>query len=98
MIVRYISKNEFLDAFNIRKGNFSDNGLMALYDYLDDFYSEADKPYELDVIEICCSFTEYDNLQDFNKDYNREYENIDEIVDDTEIIRIDDKRFIIANF
>lgn len=98
MIVRYISKNEFIKEFEIRKDNFSNEGLIALYDYLEDFYSEADKPYELDVIEICCNFTEYDSLQDFNKDYNRDYESIDDIVDDTEVIRIDDNRFIIANF
>jgi len=100
MIVNYVSKSDFRDEFTKmnRENQFSYKGLNALYDYLDNFYSEADKPYELDVIEICCSFTEYDNLQDFNNDYNREYENIDEIVDDTEVIRIDDNSFIIANF
>ena len=100
MIVNYVSKSEFRDEFTKmnRENQFSYKGVNALYDYLDNFYSEADKPYELDINEICCSFTEYDNLQDFNKDYNREYESIDEIVDDTEVIRIDDNSFIIANF
>lgn len=98
MIVRHLSKNEFRDEFLKmgRDNQFSYKGLTALYDYLDEFHDEI--PYELDVIEICCNFTEYDSLQDFNKDYSREYENIDEILDDTEVVRIDDNRFIIQNF
>ena len=66
--------------------------------YQKEYYEEADKPYELDVIELCCDFTEYDNLEEFNKYYNREYENIDDIVDDTILIRVDNTKFIIQNF
>jgi len=100
MIVNYVSKSEFRDEFSKmnRKDNFSYEGLNALYDWLDEYYEEADKPYDLDVIEICCDFTEYDSLEEFNKYYNREYENIDDIVDDTILIKIDDNRFIIQNF
>ena len=100
MIVNYVSKSEFRDEFSKmnRKDKFSYEGLNALYDWLDEYYEEADKPYDLDVIEICCDFTEYDSLEEFNKYYNREYENIDDIVDDTILIKIDDNRFIIQNF
>ena len=100
MIVNYVSKSEFRDEFSKmnRKDNFSYEGLNALYDWLDEYYEEADKPYDLDVIEICCDFTEYDSLEEFNKDYNREYENIDDIVDDTVVIMVDNTSFIIQNF
>ena len=100
MIVNYVSKSDFRDEFTKmnRENQFSYKGLNALYDYLDEYYEEADKPYELDVIELCCEYTEYDNLRDFNKDYNREYENIDDIVDDTMVIKVDNTSFIIQNF
>tara|TARA_A100001391_G_C4905444_1_gene234888 strand:- start:138 stop:440 length:303 start_codon:yes stop_codon:yes gene_type:complete len=100
MIVNYVSKSEFRDEFAKmnRKDNFSYEGLGSLYDWLEEYYEEADKPYELDVIELCCDFTEYDNLEEFNKYYNREYENIDDIVDDTILIRVDNTKFIIQNF
>ena len=100
MIVNYISKSEFRDEFikMNRENQFSYKGLNALYDYIEEYYEEADKPYELDVIEICCDFTEYDSLEEFNKDYNREYENIDDIVDDTVVIMVDNTSFIIQNF
>jgi len=93
MIVNYVSKSEFRDEFTKmnRENQFSYKGLNALYDYIEEYYQEADKPYELDVIELCCEYTEYDNLQDFNNDYNREYENIDDIVDDTKFLRKDKK-------
>jgi hypothetical protein len=100
MIVNYVSKSEFRDEFTKmnRENQFSYKGLNALYDYIEEYYQEADKPYELDVIELCCDFTEYDSLEEFNKDYNREYENIDDIVDDTVVIRVDNTSFIIQNF
>ena len=100
MIVNYVSKSEFRDEFTKmnRQNQFSYKGLNALYDYIEEYYQEADKPYELDVIELCCDFTEYDSLEEFNKDYNREYENIDDIVDDTVLIRVDNTSFIIQNF
>ena len=100
MIVNYVSKSEFRDEFikMNRENQFSYKGLNALYDYIEEYYEEADKPYELDVIEICCDFTEYDSLEEFNKDYNREYENIDDIVDDTVVIMVDNTSFIIQNF
>jgi len=100
MIVNYVSKSEFRDSFVKmgRDNQFSYKGLNALYDYIEEYYQEADKPYELDVIELCCEYTEYNNLEEFNKDYNREYKNIDDVVDDTIVIKVDSERFIIQNF
>ena len=100
MIVNYVSKSEFRDEFTKmnRENQFSYKGLNALYDYIEEYYQEADKPYDLDVIELCCEYTEYDSLEEFNKDYNREYENIDNIVDDTVVIMVDNTSFIIQNF
>lgn len=70
----YNFKREF-ERYN-REDNFSDEALNELFDYYDSF----SEPYELDVIEICCNWTEYETLEDFVKDYMDEsdFEGLDE--------------------
>ena len=50
-------------AFN-RLDNFSPEGLRALFDYLETYEDETGENIELDVIAICCDFTEYESIQD----------------------------------
>jgi hypothetical protein len=51
--------SDFCDYFNkIRPDNFSYRGLRILFDYLE----ETDDDFELDVIELCCDFSESDYL------------------------------------
>ena len=47
---------QFVQAFReMDRNNFSHDGLRILYDYLeDDDFNE----YDLDVIELCCNYTE----------------------------------------
>lgn len=90
-----------------RKANFSYAGLNALFEYLEQYEEETGEEIELDVIAICCDFTEYENLAEFQADYGTEYETIDDIRDNTTVIDIDldkdedgneDGSFIIQNF
>ena len=51
-----INEYGFADAFkNADRDNYSYEGYKALYDY----YEEIDEDMELDVIAICCDWTEY---------------------------------------
>jgi hypothetical protein len=51
--------SDFCDYFNkIRPENFSYRGLRVLFDYLE----ETDDDFELDVIGLCCDFSESDYL------------------------------------
>ena len=56
-----IGKAAFKDAFYAynRGDNFSPAGLAALYDYLTDLERDTGEEYELDVIALCCDFSEY---------------------------------------
>jgi hypothetical protein len=57
-----IYKSDFIEAFqDVRPDQFSHAGLSALYDFFEDCGQEI----ELDVIAICCEFTEYANIQEF---------------------------------
>lgn len=61
-----ISTSEFIQAFadHGREDNFSREGLVHLFDYLE----EIDPDMELDVISICCGFEELE-LVDLPDEY-----------------------------
>ena len=97
MLYQEISKTDFIDAFRkIRPDNFSYEGLTALYGYFEEL--SDDQNIEFDVIAICCDFTEYDNLEEFNRDYGQNFSDVEEIFDLTQVIMIDNEKFIIQNY
>jgi hypothetical protein len=55
-MIQTINVSDFRDAFRAcgRKDQFSYEGLGALFDYLED----AAPAYELDVIALCCDYSE----------------------------------------
>lgn len=95
-----ICERDFLRAFEDmnRKENFSREGLIALFDYLEQFEKDCGQEVELDVIALCCEYSEYENLAEFQKDYGTEYESMRDIEEATQVIPIDDERFIIQQF
>ena len=99
-MIRTINQYDFIDAFKKmgREENFSYDGLIALYDYLEMFEDDTGQSIELDVIALCCGFTEYDNLEEFQADYGEDYETIEDIQNDTSVNMIDDDSFIIQQF
>ena len=71
----YEFQNEFQDC---RPDNFSYDGLKALFDYLEDYAEDCGTEIELDVIAICCEFSEYDSAMEAAKNYNFEPDEDDE--------------------
>jgi len=95
-----VNESQFIDAFTKmnRENNFSYEGRKALFDYLEQYEQDTDTEVELDVIALCCEYSEYANLAEFQKDYSKDYESIEDIEKDTQVIRIDDEAFIIQQF
>ena len=94
-----INKYDFERAFKeSRPKSFSYAGLDALYKYFEEYEEATDIEIELDVIAICCQYTEYENLEEFNIDYDTNMKSIEDISDFTEVINIDDVSFIIFNY
>jgi len=95
-----INKYDFTKAFrkSNRANQFSYSGLQALFDYLEGYEEDTGEEIELDIIAICCDYTEYENLEEFQKDYSDDYKTIEDIEEATTVIRIDDNSFIIQNF
>ena len=73
--------SEFCDYFNkIRPDNFSYQGLRILFDYLEEVENSCGEESELDVIGLCCDFSE-STWQTIAADYSIE---IDETENDDE--------------
>lgn len=65
----------FIDAFkswDTYKDNFSYYGLIALYEFLTDLEDDTGEELELDVVAICCDYSEYDSAWDAMKEYQPE--------------------------
>jgi len=77
MIIEEYDESLFISRFEDYKrvetkvnpnGNFSYKGLRFLFEYLDEAYDE-ENPLKLDVISLCCDFSEYGDLNSFLEDY-----------------------------
>jgi hypothetical protein len=59
-----VNFSTFQSAFeNLRPNNFSYEGLTALYDYLIQLEEDTGEEIELDVIALCCDYSELTELE-----------------------------------
>jgi len=99
MIIKTIDEWGFKNAFEKmgRENNFSDYGLSKIFEYQEMFSEECGEDIELDVIAICCDYTEYNSLEELRVDY----ENIEcreDLEYYTQIICYKDDCIIIASY
>jgi len=89
-----INKSDFRDAFQKmgRASQFSYEGLGSLYDYLEEM-GDGTNGVELDVIALCCEFTEYKNLKELQENYT-DIASMEDLVNNTSVIMVDDDSFI----
>ena len=79
---KQINLYEFKNAFkSLRPDNFTYEGLVLLFDYLEGYEKDADESIELDVIALCCEFSEYAILEDALNDYGIDHEDEKAIID-----------------
>jgi len=68
-----VSIHDFRTAFSqLRPDNFTYDGLAVLFDYFEDCEQDGEE-FELDVIAICCDFSE-DDYSSIANDYSIELE------------------------
>jgi len=79
---------------------FTYEGHMALFEYLEQYEEDSGEQIELDIIAIDSDFVEYENLEAFHKDYDKEdYPDLETLSDHTQVIEIPNTDgFIIQNF
>lgn len=86
-----ITKTMFQTAFHDcgRRNHFSYEGLSALYDWLE----ECNPDMELDVIALCCEYSE-EPIKDVLENYN--LDSIDELEQETCVIWKDEENVLYA--
>jgi hypothetical protein len=80
------------------RNNFTYDGLKALYGYLEQYEDDCGEEIELDVCALCCDFTEYENLKEFQDNYSDSFQSMADIENETTVIMVDDESFIIQTF
>lgn len=67
-----------------RENHFSYEGFNALYDYLDEYSDEVGEDFKVDVIALCCDFTEYSDWNELYNNYSYSYNNESETFEELE--------------
>lgn len=86
-----INKSDFIQRFNDygRENQFSYEGKIALFEYFEEYEESTGEQIKLDVIAICCEFTEWGSMDEMREQYGEEYETADDIMEVTTFISID---------
>ena len=94
-----LNEYQFTQEFKrIRPNQFSYKGLQALFHWFEDYEYDTGEEIELDVIAICCEWSEYENLKEFQNDYGEKY-TLENIQDFTFYIPIENSEsFLILQF
>ena len=107
---RTINEHDFVDAFQGTdyQNQFSYEGKVALYEYLTELEDSTGFEIELDMIALCCEYTEYENFAEFRDDYEdyvyeHKIKGIEDIHEHTQVIEFTNevyknKSFIIQQF
>ena len=81
-----------------RPNNFSKAGIVALWEYLEGYEEDTGEEIEFDPIALCCEYSEYENMEEFWQEYDKEdYPDEESIMDATFYWAFGDS-FIIQQF
>jgi division protein CdvB (Snf7/Vps24/ESCRT-III family) len=108
-MIQTVNNSEFHNAFNRmdRGSQFSYEALNLIYEYLEQFEEDTGEPVELDVIAICCEYSEM-TVQEVIDSYGykldsseTEYD-LDKLVEilseDTTVLGTTDSTIVFAQF
>jgi len=74
-MIDQVTFSHFCDAFwDTYKNNFSYDGKRALFDYLESIEEDTGQPVDLDIVALCCEYSEYDSALDCIKDCGYDFE------------------------
>ena len=94
-----INFSQFCDAFHNmgREDQFSYQGKKALFEYLEQLAEDCATEIELDVIALCCEYSEYEDLKEIQEDYS-DIEDLRDLQDHTQVIEFNHGSLIIASY
>lgn len=96
--------SSFCDEWNRwedRKDTFTYNGKRALFDHLEEYEESTGEEIELDIVALCCDFTEYDSVLEAMQVYDENIKDEKEarafLEDETMVIDVTGGGVIIQN-
>ena len=101
-----VNLSGFRDSFQKmdRANQFSYECLEWLFDHCEELEKDLGEDYELDVIALCCDFTQ-STYEDINRDYNLDLNDdnlnegvIDYLEENTSIVNYDDATVLFQQF
>ena len=103
-----VNFSTFQMAFeSIRPNNFSYEGLTQLFDYLESYESDTGEEIELDVIALCCEYSEL-TIEEIIRSYGIDCDDIEDdelddhifnyLADNTSVIGRTDNTIIFQDF
>jgi hypothetical protein len=68
----HVTFEDFAELFKRydRVENFGLDGLKALFNYVEELEADTGHECELDIIALCCDFTRYDSVEQYNRYHN----------------------------
>jgi len=99
MIIQTVDIHQFRQGFvDYDRNNFSYEGLSALFDMLEEYSGSGGTPLELDIIGLCCDYTEYSDFEEIQKCYScTQLDDIEDLHDHTIVVEFEGG-IIIQNF
>ncbi len=97
-MIQTVTFSDFCDAFSdTYKENFTYAGKRALFDYLEEYEESTGEEIELDIVALCCEYTEYEDVAECYDDYNDDRESnelsneemLEWLQDNTQVIEFD---------
>ena len=90
---------DFHRAFNVmgRDDPFTYEGLSALFDMLTEYEEGTGEEIELDVVGICCEFTEYESLEELQQSYD-DIRSLDDLADKTMFVIAENDHLIVQDY
>ena len=78
-MIQTVNNSEFHNAFNSmdRGTQFSYEALNLIYEYLEQYEVDTGEPVELDVIAICCEYSE-SSVEQIVRDYSIDCDDVEE--------------------
>lgn len=107
-IIKTLSIYDFQDEWEKwedRKDTFSYEGKKALYEYLEQYSEDTGENIELNIVALCCEYTEYNNALEAYKYHNTgtldlegdedemEQQALEWLRDNTQVIEYDEQYF-----
>lgn len=81
-----------------RGEQFSRWGFDALFKYFDEFSEDIGEDIHLDVIALCCEWSEYDSIEEACDQYGNEIQTADDLNDHTLLLFLDNGGVVVRDF